>query len=191
MATYFVFSVILTAAYFIFNLLVKKPEKKSTWVWVSIISVVIGGAFMLLNYFLMPTYSWKRVPMYLEIVIFMWMTLAFTAPRVDYPFENKVWLGGFITAIATVVLLIFAGIYTWDLFHAKYQQNLLQVEVVGDEEKIVSPIPVEKICTVSPQVAERVILTKMGDLKNTYELGEMTLIWNLMKTVVRFRLLPH
>ena len=129
---------------------------------------------MLLNYFAMPALYWKWTSVYLEIILFMGLMLAFTAPRVDYPFENKVWLGGFITAIATVVLLIFAGIYTWDLFHAKYQQNLLQVEVVGDEEKIVSPIPVEKICTVSPQVAERVILTKMGDLKNTYELGEMT-----------------
>lgn len=163
MATYFVFSVILTAVYFIFNLLVKKPERKSTWVWVSVVSVVIGGAFMLLNYFAMPALYWKWTSVYLEIILFMGLMLAFTAPRVDYPFENKVWLGGFITAIATVVLLIFAGIYTWDLFHAKYQQNLLQVEVVGDEEKIVSPIPVEKICTVSPQVAERVILTKMGD----------------------------
>lgn len=174
MATYFVFSVILTAAYFVFNLLVKKPERKSTWVWVSVVSVVIGGAFMLLNYFAMPTFSWKRVPMYLEIVIFMWITLACTAARLDYAYENKPWRGGLITASVSLLLLIGAGIYTWDLFHAKYQQNLLQVEVVGDEEKIVSPIPVEKICTVSPQVAERVILTKMGDLKNTYELGEMT-----------------
>lgn len=176
MATYFVFSMVLAAVYFIFNILVEKPERKSTWIGISILSVVIGGVFMLLNYFAMPTLYWKWASIYLELILFMGLMLAFTAPRVDYPFENKVWLGGFITAIATVVLLICAGIYTWDFFHAKYQQNLLQVEVVenGDEENIVSPIPVEKMCTVSPQVAERVIMTKMGDLKNTYELGEMT-----------------
>ncbi|MBR1600073.1 MAG: hypothetical protein IJ677_00685, partial [Alphaproteobacteria bacterium] len=92
-----------------------------------------------------------------------------------------VWQYAFWSALGGVALLIASGIYTWDFFHTSYQQQLLNVVDTVDVKKdtkgataVFSPIPVEEMCTVSPGVAERVILTKMGDLKNTYYVGSLT-----------------
>ena len=186
---YFVFSLVLVAIYCVFNYFCAKPDPEKGWKgWLTIVipALVLGGAFHIGNYFLLPTFSYDTVPVYLELILFTALTLWWTSFRTlkheygsyewDDAMDTPVWRYGFWTALGGIALLLLSGIYTWDLFHASYQQQLLKVEVANDAEvkKMVSPIPVDKMCTVSPKVAERVILTKMGDLKNTYELGQIT-----------------
>lgn len=184
---YFVFSLVLVAVYVVFNFFCKKPENTvKGWSTIVIPALVLGGAFHIGNYFLLPTFSYDTASVYLELILFMALTLWFTSFRTmkhsyeaymfDDAMETPVWQYAFWSTLGGVALLIASSIYTWDFFHTSYQQQLLKVEVANDAEvkKMVSPIPVEKMCTVSPMVAERVILTKMGDLKNTYELGKMT-----------------
>ena len=186
--TYFIFSLVLVAVYCVFNYFAAKPNPEKGWKgWLTIVvpALVLGGAYHGVNYFCLPTMSYDTLTIYLELIAFAGLTLWFTSFRTDkhelcYQFEDamrvKTWKYGLLTVLGGITLLVVSGIYTWDFFHTSYQQQLLKVEVAKDAEvkKMVSPIPVEKMCTVSPKVAERVILTKMGDLKNTYELGKMT-----------------
>ncbi len=176
MGTYFIFSLGLVALFLAFAYYVLEAQKDLPAKQMLFYGACIGIGSFVANYFAMPPFALNDATVYLELILFADLTLILVLFYCDSSSNNKVWKWGGLATIVGILLLIGAGIYTWDFFHTKYQQNLLKVEVVSDseEEKIVSPIPVEKMCTVSPQVAERVILTKMGDLKNTYELGQMT-----------------
>ena len=191
---YFVFSLVLVAIYCVFNYFCAKPDPEKGWKgWLTIVipALVLGGAFHIGNYFLLPTFSYDTASVYLELILFMALTLWFTSFRTmkhsyegymfDDAMETPVWQYAFWSALGGVALLIASGIYTWDFFHTSYQQQLLNVVDTIDVKKdtkgataVFSPIPVEEMCTVSPEVAERVILTKMGDLKNTYYLSPLT-----------------
>lgn len=190
---YLIFSLVLVAIYCVFNYFCAKPDPEKGWKgWLTIVipALVLGGAFHVGNYFMLPTFSYDTVPVYLELIAFTGLTLWFTSFRTERSYghflfddamETPVWQYAFWSALGGVALLIASGIYTWDFFHTSYQQQLLNVVDTIDVKKdtkgataVFSPIPVEEMCTVSPEVAERVILTKMGDLKNTYYLSPLT-----------------
>lgn len=189
--TYFIFSLVLVALYCVFNFFCKEPEKIKGWLPIVIPALVLGGAFHIMNYFLLPTFSYDAVAIYIELILFAVLTLWFTSfrtTRSDYSYDqfdeamdNPVWRYVYFGLWLGIISLIISAVYTWDFFRPSYQQKLLNVvdtvdvkNNVSGASAVFSPIPVEEMCTVSPEVAERVILTKMGDLKNTYNIGQLT-----------------
>lgn len=190
---YLIFSLVLVAIYCVFNYFCAKPDPEKGWKgWLTIVipALLLGGAFHVGNYFMLPTFTYDTLPVYIELLLFAALTLWWTSFRTskhnygyefDDAMETPVWQYAFWSALGGLALLIASGIYTWDFFHTSYQQQLLNVvdtiDVKNDTKgatAVFSPIPVEEMCTVSPEVAERVILTKMGDLKNTYYLSPLT-----------------
>lgn len=189
--TYFIFSLVLVAIYVVFNCFAAKPEKVSNWLAIVIPALVLGGMFHFINYFGQPVMRYDCFAVYIELIVFSALMLFCTMFRTSYheyegyefndAWEAPVWRYVFMSTFGGILLLIISGIYTWDFFHTSYQQQLLNVVDTVDVKKnvngasaIFSPIPVEEMCTVSPGVAERVLLNQMGDLKNTYDLGKLT-----------------
>ncbi len=134
--------------------------------------------FFVVNYFLKPVLSFSTIGLYVELLILLALIAVSFCTR-----EHKDWgrdavfvLHFKVATIVFVAGLIICGIASWDWFHVKKKREMLQVEQVSDSllNKIVSPISVEKMAVVSPQVAQRAISIKMGELKNTYEIKEMT-----------------
>lgn len=134
--------------------------------------------FFVVNYFMQPVLSFSTIGLYIELFILLALIAVSFCTR-----EHKDWgrdavfvLHFKVATIVFVAGLIICGIASWDWFHVKKKREMLQVEQVSDSllNKIVSPISVEKMAVVSPQVAQRAISIKMGDLKNTYEIKEMT-----------------
>ncbi|MBR6355909.1 MAG: hypothetical protein IKR92_03535 [Alphaproteobacteria bacterium] len=183
--TYFIFSVILVLAYITFNFFAEKPEKKSSWAWIIGLALVIGGAFHIANYFIMPTFAYDCWPVYIEMIIFTAFSILFTSMRVsdgdtglelDNDAIRHTFFGGWIG----VALLGLASLYTWDNLHTQFQRNLLEVKDTVDVRtsngnSAFSPIPVEKMKLKPVEVAKRNVLNMMGDLKNTFELSAFTL----------------
>lgn len=187
---YFVFSLLVTAVYVVFNFFCKKPQNIKGWLPILFPAFGLGGAFHVINYFWLPTFSYDTLPVYLELMVFIGLTLWFTSYRTPkkgyYVFDDamnvKVWKYTFYGAWWVLISLFVAGAYTWDFFHTSYQQQLLNVVDTVDVKKdtkgalsVFSPIPVEKMKLLSKEVAMRKILNNMGDLKNTYEVSELTL----------------
>ena len=175
---YIVLSIILallSASYLFFVIRVENKKKPLSWrQWINIgaaaTSVFIGAA--IINWLLKPTLAYDTYTIYVEFGIISALLIFFSFIT-SVKDENKVWELSLLIPAFLMVLWLGTALYQWDWFHTSYRRSMLQVTEMKSDS-IVSPIPVEKMCIVSPQVAERVILTKMGNLKNTYEIGEMT-----------------
>ena len=184
--TYFLFSVILVLAYVVFNYIAEKPEKKSSWAWVIGVGLVLGGAFHVMNYFMMPTFAYNCWPVYIEMVIFTAITLLFTSLRVSegdtgLELDNDLIRHALFGGLIGVALLGLASLYTWDNLHTQFQRNLLEVKDTVDVKKdangatqVFSPIPVEKMSINPANVVNRAFLNQLGDLKNTFEISPLT-----------------
>ena len=184
---YFVFSLILVSLYVIFNYVAEKPVNKKSWAWVLGSGLFIGGVFHVVNYFSMPTLSYDCWPLYFELVAFAAVSIFITSLRVSdgdtgLELDNKAIRYTFFGGLVGVGLMLLAYAYSWDNLHTQAQRNLLNVVDTIDVRKntngataAFSPIPVEKMKLVTGEVAMRKILNNMGDLKNTYEVSELTL----------------
>ena len=190
MVRYIIFSLVLVIAYMLLSFFGNKYEKLFSkpwhrvekWLWpVSLVfSVTISTLFWVYNYLFMPTFAFDCPAIYIETILFL-LIVVFSYVFVDScgyfedPWKyNKVYRWTTIGVFIGTGLFLLSGLYTWDFFHDSFKQSMLKVEQVDEDKNGLSPISVDKMCTVSPQVAQRVILTKMGDLKNTYDIGEMT-----------------
>lgn len=173
------------AAYVAYNYFIEKPQTKSSWAWIIGIGLVIGGAFHAFNYFAMPPLTWDCWPVYIELLLFVAVTVGLTAGRLggfEYASENSTWVCGMFSVLGGAVLALIALTYTNDFFHTTYQQKLLNVVDTVDVRKdskgaaeVFSPIPVDKMKLLPKEVAMRKILNNMGDYKNTYEVSDLTL----------------
>lgn len=184
--TYFVFSVILVLAYILFNYWAEKPETKSSWAWIISIALIIGGAFHILNYFCITTFRYDCWSVYLQLVVFAAVTIAFTSLRVsegETPVEldNKPIRYAFWSSLGGIALLFGAYVFTWDVFRPKFQRDLLEVRDTVDVKKdangitkVFSPIPVEKMSIYPAEVINRSFLNQVGDLKNTFDISPLT-----------------
>lgn len=177
---YFVFSLVLVLAYVAINYLAEKPASKSSWAWVIGVALVVGGAFYVLNYAIMPTFTYNCEAVYIEVGLFAAISIVATSMRVsgaDTPIEidNKSIRYTLLGLLGGMALALVAAIYTWDLFHAGTKQEMLQpAEVTTESDSIVAATDVKNLCTISKEVARKAIMVQMGDLKNTYEIGSLT-----------------
>lgn len=184
---YFVFSLVLVLAYVVFNYLAEKPEEKSSWAWIIGFGMMIGGAFHIINYFSMPTIAYDCWPVYFELLAFGVITVVFTSMRIsegDAPLDldNKAIKYAVLGVLGYVILLGVSALYTWDFLHTQKQRELLVVKDSIDVRKdangavaAFSPIPNEKMKLHTADVAMRKILNNMGDLKNTFDVSNLTL----------------
>ncbi len=148
------------------------PASLMQWAIAIAASISAPAVFLGVNYFWSITMDPK--------CWFIWIELFLTALIALIIYTDEYDDDGPVTAIIILISSLVIGIlclmYTWDNFHTKKVRNLLTVEEFDESlaDSIVSPIPLEKMCVVSPEVAKRAVLTKMGDLKNTYEVGTFT-----------------
>ncbi len=183
--TYFIFSVVLVLAYVVLNYLAEKPKKKGSWAWVIGFALFIGGAFHLVNYFAQPTLAYNCWPVYIELALFIALSILFTSFRVSemetgLELDNEAIRYTFFGGIVGIVIMMCADLYTWDFFHTQFQRNLLEIRDTVDVRKdnggakVFSPIPVEKMSLNPSEVVMRSFLNQIGDLKNTFEISSLT-----------------
>lgn len=168
-----------------FNYIAEKPATKKSWAWIVGIGVVLGAAFHIVNYFHMPTLAYDCWPLYFELVAFVAISIFITSLRVGdtgLELDNKAIRHTFFGGLVGVGFMLLAYAYSWDYFHQTAQREQLVVKDTITVDKDVngaavafSPIPPEKMKLVTGEVAMRKILNNMGDLKNTYEVSELTL----------------
>lgn len=149
----------------------RKLVKRRYWywaVWIASMTILLGC----INYFAIPTIAYNNLGIYGQLfLVLLALNFAF---RFDNDGDWQLPPLFFWSSIFILLVGLGVAIYSWDWFHASHKQRMLQVETVSESDSIVSPIPVEKMCKVSPAVARRVIATMMGDLKNTYNADAMT-----------------
>ena len=140
---------------------------------IGIISVlVLAGSFISL-YFIMPVLAYNKPSIYVMVGLIWIMGLIFAAA---FDGDDIKITSLFIGLIIYVIIGGVSVIYTWNLFHAHGKQKMLQPTeiVIEATDSIVAATDINNLCTISPEVAEKAILVKMGDLKNTYEVGNLT-----------------
>lgn len=141
-------------------------------------ALMVGLGSYLINYFCLPVIGWNYPTFYIEMAIILSISLfmanAFLEGYVD---NNAIFVIGLIALIGIALFIMVGLISTLDIFHyndRRAQLHPTEVVVKSDNGEMSAATDIKEMCTVSEAVARRAILAKMGDQKNTYDVGHLT-----------------
>lgn len=158
--------------------LIAKQEKEEPKLgWIAVIALVLGGVFHLVNYWACSIITWYMPTVYVQTIIIMAASIFLgyaIADGGDF-FDNKACTFSTLGAVVIILGLLGSAVFAWDLFWAGHKQAMLNPkEVKAEKSDFVAATDIHNLCVVPEAVARKAIMVKMGDLKNTYEVGSLT-----------------
>lgn len=181
--SYFMLSVIFVAVSFVVMMAINYfAGKLSNWGWCAGAALLIGGVFHVLNWLGCPVISLDTFTLYLESALVLGISTGLGMIFSEEDELNPGSTGGLIGVAAVILMLIFVGLYSWDAFRAGYKQTILNPEVIElpedstlmGQDSIVVATSNKEICIISPEMAMKSGKTKLGDLRNVFEIGALT-----------------
>lgn len=175
---YFVLSLIYSLLSFGIMYWIGKEEKEIKIGWMIGIALMIGGLFHFVNFAACSIITWYMPTVYIQVIVVTGISIAIgwmmACGYGDF-FDNKACTFSTLGAVVIILGLLGSAVFAWDLFWAGHKQAMLNPkEVKAEKSDFVAATDIHNLCVVPEAVARKAIMVKMGDLKNTYEVGSLT-----------------
>lgn len=151
--------------------------------WCAGAALIIGVVSLLLNWLGCPAIAYNTITGYIELAFVLAVSTGLGMLFAETENMNKASIAGFGGVGVIFLGLCLTGLYQWNLFHAGYKQTMLNPEVIEladadstilGQDSIIAATSNKDICIISPEMAKKSGMTKLGDLRNVYEIGDFT-----------------
>ena len=193
MGTYLFVSLLLSVVFAIFYVAgnLSQLQNYKTWISGAIRTAITFGILLLINWWFTPAIAWDRSAIYWELILALILCLPLLDEDDELTINSWVGIGLLIVILGMGATSVMSG--RW--MHRERHNSLMEMSnddyamITQDSASIsinqdslfnesISPVSLEKMRVVSPDVANQLAETVMGQIPaygSQYEIGEMSL----------------
>ena len=193
MGTYLLVSAVLSVVFAIFFVAgnLSQLKNRQTWISGAIRTAITFGILLLINWYSTPAIALDRTAIYWELLLVLVLCL----PHLDEEYELTVNIWAGIGLIIVILGMGATSVMSGRWMHRERHNSLMEMSnddyamITQDAASIsinqdslfnesISPVSLEKMRVVSPEVAYQLAETVMGQIPaygSQYEIGEMSL----------------
>ena len=193
MGTYITVSALLSVVFAIFFMAGNLSQLKNSQTWISgaIRTAITFGILLLINWYFTPALAWDRSAIYWELLLVLALCLPYLDEDEDFTINSSAAIGLIVTILGMCTTNIMSGRWVHRERHnsliemsnndyAMIMQDSASISINQDSlfNESISPVSLEKMRVVSPDVAYQLAETVMGQIPaygSQYEIGEMSL----------------